>query len=157
MSTSGQTVGESNNFMALEPRLVELVRQAVEGMSPAVHVLTTAELADVKESAQRTPAVHVIYGGYRIAQDIGTAWELDHTWYVVAAVRNVAAARSGQAARQDAGALATHVVGALAGAQVQGATQTLKLITPPPARYSGGFQYLPSAFLATTVFRKPQT
>ena len=55
MSTSGQTAGESNNFMALEPRLVELVRQAVKGMSPAVHVLTTAELADVKESAQRTP------------------------------------------------------------------------------------------------------
>jgi hypothetical protein len=100
--------------------------------------------------------VHVIYGGYRIAQDIGTAWELEHTWYVVAAVRNVAQARSGKAARQDAGALATHVVGALAGAQVQGATRPLTLVTPPPARYSGGFQYLPSAFLATTVFRKPQ-
>ena len=157
MSNQGLTVAEANNWLALEPHLLALIAQAVHGMSPAVHVLTRAELADVKESAQRTPAVYVIYGGYRIAQDIGTAWELDHTWYVVAAVRNVAAARSGQAARQDAGALATHVVGALAGAQVQGATQTLKLITPPPARYSGGFQYLPSAFLATTVFRKPQT
>ena len=94
MSTQGQTIDEANNFMALEPRLVELVRQAVEGMSPAVHVLTTAELADVKESAQRTPAVHVIYGGYRIAEDIGTAWELDHTWYVVAAVSNVATPRA---------------------------------------------------------------
>ncbi len=49
MSTQGQTIAEANNFMALEPRLVELVRQAVAGMSPAVHVLTTAELADVKE------------------------------------------------------------------------------------------------------------
>lgn len=156
MSTQGQTIDEANNFMALEPRLVELVRQAVEGMSPAVHVLTTAELADVKESAQRTPAVHVIYGGYRIAEDIGTAWELDHTWYVVVAVRNFAAARSGQAARQDAGALAAHVVGALAGAQVIGATKPLSLMSPPPARYAGGFQYLPSAFLAKTVFRKPQ-
>lgn len=156
MSTQGQPTAQANNFMALEPHLVELVRSAVAGMSPAVHVLTTAELADVKESAQRTPAVHVVYGGYRIAQDIGTAWELEHTWYVVAAVRNVAQARSGKAARQDAGALATHVVGALAGAQVQGATRPLTLVTPPPARYSGGFQYLPSAFLATTVFRKPQ-
>ena len=45
MSTSGQTVEQGNNFMALEPRLVELVRQAVKGKSPAVHVLTTAELA----------------------------------------------------------------------------------------------------------------
>lgn len=156
MSTQGQTVAEANNFMALELRLVEQVRLAVAGMKPAVHVLTTAELAGVKESAQHTPAVHVIYGGYRIADDLGTAWELDHTWYVVAAVSNVATARSGQAARQDAGALAAHVVGALAGTQVKGATRPLTLMSPPPARYAGGFQYIPSAFLAKTVFRKPQ-
>ncbi|MBF9263605.1 phage tail terminator protein [Paracidovorax cattleyae] len=156
MSTQDLTTAEANNFMALEPHLVALVRQAVEGMSPAVHVLTAAEIADVKETAQRTPAVHVIYGGYRIAEDIGVAWELEHTWYVVAAVKNVATARSGQAARQDAGALAAHVVGALAGATVPGATRPLTLITPPAARYAAGFQYLPSAFQATTVFRKPQ-
>lgn len=155
MSTLGQTVEQANDFMSLEPHLVELVRQAVEGMSPAVHVLTTAEIADVKESVQRTPAVHVIYGGYRISEDIGTAWELLHTWYVVACVKNVATVRSGQAARKGAGSLAAHVVGALAGAQVPGATRPLTLITPPPARYAAGFQYLPSAFLATTIFRKP--
>ena len=155
MSTQGQTVAEANNFMALEPRLVELVRQAVAGMSPAVHVLTSAELGDVKESAQRTPAVHVIYGGYRIAEDMGSAWRLEHTWYVVAAVRNVATARSGQAARQDAGLLASQVVGAMAGAQVPGAVRPLALLSPPPARYSAGFQYIPSAFRAETIFRKP--
>ncbi|MDA8446381.1 phage tail terminator protein [Paracidovorax valerianellae] len=156
MSTQDQTVAEANDFMALEPRLVELVRQAVGGMSPAVHVLTSAEIADIKETAQRTPAVHVIYGGYRISDDIGIAWELTHTWYVVAAVKNVSTVRSGEAARKGAGVLAAHVVGALAGAQVQGATKPLTLISPPPARYSAGFQYLPSAILATTVFRKPQ-
>lgn len=156
MSTAGQTIAESNNFMALEPHLVALVRAAVAGMSPAVHVLTAAEIADVKETAQRTPAIHVIYGGYRMAADNGTAWELSHTWYVVAAVKNVATTRSGQAARHDVGLLAAHVVGALAGAQVKGALRPLTLITPPPARYAAGFQYLPSAFEAATVFRKPQ-
>ncbi len=125
-----------------------------DGATTVEDIVVTARRTE--ESAQRTPAVHVIYGGYRIAEDIGTAWELDHTWYVVVAVRNFAAARSGQAARQDAGALAAHVVGALAGAQVIGATKPLSLMSPPPARYAGGFQYLPSAFLAKTVFRKPQ-
>ena len=156
MSTSGQTTAEANNFMALEPRLVELVHSAVQGMSPAVHVLTSADLADVKESAQRTPAVHLIYGGYRIAEDLGTAWRLAHKWYAVVVVRNVAGARSGHAARQDAGPMVAQVVGALVGAQVPGATRALTLVSPPPARYAGGFQYLPSAFLAKTVFRKPQ-
>ena len=49
-----------------------------EGMSPAVHVLTRADLAAVKESAQTTPPVHLTYGGYRLADDLGTAWPLAH-------------------------------------------------------------------------------
>lgn len=156
MSTQGMTVEETNDFMAVEPHLVELVRQAVQGMSPAVHVLTSAEIADVTESRQRTPAIHVIYGGYRIAEDQRIAWRLEHTWYVVAAVSTAATVRSGQAARQDAGKLAARVVGILAGASVEGASQPLTLISPPPARYSAGHQYLPSAFLVETIFRKPQ-
>lgn len=156
MSTQGMDIEQANNFMGLEEHLVELVRQAVAGMSPAVHVLAAADLADVKESAQHTPAVHVIYGGYQVAEAAGTRWRLLHRWYVVAAVRNVAKARSGQAARRGAGALAAHVTAALAGADLPGATRPLELITPPPARYSAGFQYIPSAFQVETIFRKPQ-
>lgn len=155
MSTAGQTVAESNNFLALEPHLVALVRTAVAGLSPAVHVLTAAELGDVKESAQRTPAVHVIYGGYSVAEDLGTAWRLQHTWYAVVAVRNVGAQRSGAAARADAGPLVAQVAGALAGARLPGATRPLVLVTPPPAGYAAGYQYIPSAFTAETIFRKP--
>jgi hypothetical protein len=155
MSTAGLSVLEANNFMALESHLVELVRLAVAGMSPAVHVLTAAELGDVKESAQRTPAVHVIYGGYSVAEDLGTAWRLEHTWYAVAAVRNVGAQRTGAAARAEAGPLVVRVIGALAGARVPGATKPLQMVTPPKAGYATGFQYIPSAFLAETIFRKP--
>ncbi|MBX9935024.1 MAG: hypothetical protein K2Y10_00330 [Burkholderiaceae bacterium] len=154
MSTHGLSKEESNDFMALEPHLVELVRAAVAGMNPAVHVLTAADLADVLESQQQTPAIHVIYGGYQIAEDLGTSLMFHHTWYVVAAVRNVAAVRTGQVARRDAGALAARVMGALTGASVQGAVRPLNLISPPAAHYQGGFQYLPSAFLAQTIFHK---
>ena len=156
MSTGGLTAEQSNNWLALEPHLLALINESVKGMSPAVHVLTSADLADVKESAQRTPAVHLIYGGYRIAEDLGTAWRLVHKWYAVAVVRNVAAARSGQAARQDAGPLVARVVGALVGVSVPGATRALTLVNPPAASYRAGHQYIPSAFEAETIFRKPQ-
>ena len=156
MSNQGLTVAEANNWLALEPHLLALIAQAVQGMSPAVHVLTSADLADVKESAQKTPAVHLIYGGYRIAEDLGTAWRLAHKWYAVVVVRNVATQRSGQAARQDAGPMVTQVMGVLAGAQVPGATRALTLATPPPASYRAGHQYIPTAYEAETIFRKPQ-
>ena len=147
MSTQGQTVAEANNWLALEPHLLALIGHAVQGMSPAVHVLSSADLADVKESAQKTPAVHLIYGGYRITDDLGTAWSLAHIWYAVVVVRNVATQRSGQAARQSAGPLVAAVVGA---------TRPLTLLSPPPASYRAGHQYIPSAFEAETIFRKPQ-
>lgn len=155
MSTAGMTLDEANAFMALEPRLVELIKRALEGASPAVHVLTAADLADVQEANQPTPAVHLVYGGYRIAQDIGTAWRLEHTWYAVAAVRNVAQIRTGAAGRQDAGVIATAVALALADARVDGAAERLTLITPPAPSHSAPFTYLPTAFQAVTHFRKP--
>lgn len=156
MSTQGQTVAEANNWLGLEPHLVRLVQQAMLGMTPAVHVLTSADLADVKEGAQKTPAVHLIYGGYRVAEDLGTAWRLVHKWYAVAVVRNVATQRSGQAARQTAGPLVATVVGALVGTSVPGASRPLTLVSPPPASYRAGHQYIPSAVEAETIFRKPQ-
>ena len=156
MTTQGQTVAEANNWLALEPHLLALIADAVQGMNPAVHVLSSADLADVKESAQKTPAVHLIYGGYRITDDLGTAWSLAHIWYAVVVVRNVATQRSGQAARQSAGPLVAAVVGALVGAKVVGSTRPLTLVSPPPASYRAGHQYIPSAFEVETIFRKPQ-
>lgn len=155
MSTAGQTVAQANNFLALEPHLVAAVKAAVAGLSPAVHVLTAGDLAGIKESAQRTPAVHVIYGGYSVAEDLATAWRLQHTWYAVVVVRHVADQRSGAAARAAAGPLMAQVVGALAGASLPGLTRALELATPPRAEWSAGVQYLPSAFVAETIFRKP--
>ena len=155
MSTAGMTLDESNAFMALEPRLIELVKAAVEGMSPAVHVLTAADLANVKEENQLTPAVHIVYGGYRIDQDIGSAWRLEHTWYAVSVVKNVSQVRSGAVGRQDAGRLASTVALALAEARVAGAAETLTLISPPAPSYSAPFTYLPTAIKAVTHFVKP--
>ena len=155
MSSAGQSLAETNNFLALEPHLVARVKAAVAGLSPAVHVLTAAELADVKESAQPTPAVHIIYGGYSVAEDLRTAWRLAHTWYAVVVVRHVGTQRTGAAARAVAGPLLAQVMGALAGTSLPGTTQALVLTSPPRAEYRAGVQYTPSAFVAETIFRKP--
>lgn len=154
MSTAGMTAEQAANFMGLEPHLVDLLRTAVAGMSPAVHVLTAAELADVQESKQLTPALHVVYGGYRIAEDIGTAWRLEHTWYAVACCRSAATVRSGQQGRQDAGLLATRAALALADARLPGAAEPLTLITPPAPSHSAPYTYLPTAVRAITHMRK---
>ena len=155
MSTAGMSAEETNNFMGLEPHLVALLKAAVAGMRPAVHVLTTAELAEVQESNQLTPALHLVYGGYRIAEDIGTAWRLEHTWYAVACCRSAAMVRSGAKARQDAGLLATRAALALADARVPGAAAPLTLITPPTPSHNAPYTYLPTAVRAVTHIRKP--
>ena len=155
MSTAGMTAEQAADFMALETRLVERLRSALAGQSPAVHVLTAAELANVKEDAQPTPAVHLVYGGYRIAEDIGTAWRLEHTWYAVTVVRSAAQVRTGAHGRQTAGRLAAAVALALGDAHVDGAAERLTLVTPPPPSYGAPFTYLPTAVLAVTHMTKP--
>lgn len=155
MSTTGMTAAEAADFMALEPRLVALLKAALAGMSPAVHVLTAAELGDVAEARQLTPAVHLVYGGYRIEQDIGTAWRLQHTWYAVVVVKHAAQLKTGAAGRQSAGQLAATVALALAGAVVPGAADTLTLITPPAPSYAAPYTYLPTAISVVTHLRKP--
>ena len=91
-----------NDFLAIESHLVERVKAAVAGMTPAVHVLTAAELADVAEAQQLTPAVHIVYDRFRVveARTDGRVTRLDHTWLAVTATRNVSDTRSGAAARR---------------------------------------------------------
>lgn len=154
MSTSGQSVEQANDFMALEVPLLELIRTAVAGLSPAVHVLSASELADVLESAQAVPAVHLIYGGFSPVEDVGTAVRLAHRWHVVAAVRNKAQIKQGGPARLAAGALLARVVGRLLATSIPGSVSPVKLVTPPPPKYIGGFQYLPATLSVETIFRK---
>lgn len=144
-----------NDFGALEDAIVALLKAAVADMRPAVSVLAAADLAGVAESAQRTPALHVIGQGFRPAPEADPrVLRLTHTWYVVAAVRNVAAQRSGHAARRDAGPLLARAMEALLGEKLPGTTRALMAAPAPAGAYAGGFFYLPSAWTAETVFRK---
>ena len=155
MSGAGLTIEQVNDFSQLEDRIVALLKAAVAGMTPAVHVLTAAELEGVRENAQLTPALHVISDGFRPTESGHKVARLTHTWYVVAAVRNAAAQRSGAAARRQAGPLLARAMAALLSEQLPGTAKPLQLAPAPRGRYAGGFFYLPSAWTAETVFRKP--
>jgi hypothetical protein len=145
----------TNDFLALEPHLVERVKSAVADVRPFVHVLTGAQLAGISQQQQYTPAVHVIHAGFRVAgtRADGRAAQLEHTWYVVVAVRSARDIRSGAAAREQAGQLLALAGAAVMGLKVPGLMRDpLVLASAPGASYDDGFLYVPLAFTAVTVF-----
>lgn len=136
--------------MLLEASLMERLADQLTGMAPKVHVLAAADLAGVTEATQKTPAVHVLYQGYRVVESRsdGAAVRLEQTWLAVVATKNVKDTRSGAAARSDAGLIAARVARALLGFKPTGASRPLRLVEGPRAGFNGGFAYLPLAFVA---------
>lgn len=147
-----------NDFLAAEPHIVDQLKAALAGLQPQVHVLTAADLASVVEARQVTPAVHVLWRGFRVLESRvdGAAAELEHTWAVVAAVRNVSTLGTAAAARAEAGALAARAGAALMGYRPPNVAGPMRLApaTPPAAYSPAGFFYLPLAFLLKTVFAR---
>lgn len=145
----------AGNFLALEPELVARLRDKLAAQVPLVHVLTSSELTDVLEEKQLTPAVHVMYQGYRPleSRSDGSVIRVQQTWLVVVTTRNTRNLASGGDARQEAGALAGLVSSALMGFQPASACKPLILAAGPSAVYNAGHQYLPLAFDAELVLK----
>ncbi len=141
----------SHDFMALEPHLVALARAAVQGLRPVVHVLTSTDLADVKEAMQKHPAIHLIHRGFKPVQarSDGLATLLRHTWLVVAVAKS---SHGQQTARADAGKLLAHVAARMAACRLPNTAGPLTIVDSPPAWGSAGFQYVPMAFAVDTFF-----
>lgn len=136
------------SLTAIELELVARLRARLPQTGAArVAVLTAAELANLTESSQPAPAVHVVYQGHSVAETRpdGRAARLAQTWLVVVAVRNLATGKTGAGARADAGQLAGTVAAALIGWQPASAMRPLQLATPPAAGYNAGYMYLPLA------------
>ena len=146
----------ADNFLALEPELMERLRAQLTGLTPAVHVLSSADLAGVTEEKQLTPAVHLVYQGYRVTEsrEDGAAARIEQTWLVVVTTRNTRGLKAGDEARAQAGPLASKVIAALMGWRAASATKALHLVAGPGAGFSAGFQYLPLAFKAELLVKK---
>lgn len=141
-----------SDFLFLEGLLVARLKTA---LGDKVFVHTAADLNAVTESGQATPAVHVLYRGYRVANAETDGFVgVVQTWLTVVAVRNVRNTTSGEDARLEAGPLATDVLDALYGARFSGA-RSLRLANGPDAGYLGGHFYLPLAWHAGVYFKPP--
>ena len=141
------------DFFALEAVLIARLEAQLADLVPAVQVLTSVDLDGVSEAQQHTPAVHLVYQGYNVAESRadGKAARVEQTWLVVVATRNQRSLRSGQEARADAGLIARRVCAALMGFKPTAASKPLALTEAPAAGYSAGFQYVPLGFKAEVV------
>lgn len=145
------------NLLVLEAELLARLRTNLG--NPAIHVLCAADLAGVTEEKQLTPAVHVVYQGYHIAESRsdGRAVRMEQTWLVVVATRNVRGLgnlQAADAARAAAGSLGALVASALMGWRPPSAAKPLRLVDGPRADYSAGHQYLPLAFVTELLLNQ---
>lgn len=148
---------EAVDFWALEAELLERLRATLGVSQPGLHLLSAADLAGVTEERQLSPAVHVIYQGYQVAElnQRRNAARVQQTWLAVIATRNVRALKSGAESGGRAGLLAGQVLQALMGWQPPSATKPLALGAAPGARFAAGHHYLPLAFSTELMVKAP--
>lgn len=124
----------TDDYLAAEDYLVERL-STVTGIKK---VYRSCDLASMQERSQITPALHVIYGGDRVA-DRSQGGALSHpeqTWLVVLVVSLTKA--------NDAGKLLAAVIKQLAG--VHTALGPLQRQTAQRPSFSAGFGYYPLAY-----------
>ncbi len=151
MSTAA---ADPNDWLALEDALLAVLQGAVAGSSPAVKVLSAAELAKVDEASAPSPALHLIYAGYTPVQDAGSALMLRHRWIVAVAVKNAGTLATGKALRAQLGQLQTKVIRAMLATKLPGAQSKVELQAQPAVQYTTGWALAPHAFAVQTIFNK---
>lgn len=137
-------------FDAIETSLSGRLKDAL----PDVHVLTAADLDNVTSDRQPSPAVHLVYRGYRVEEvrADGKVALVSQQWLAVAVAKNVRSIRQGYESRSAAGGLADQVLQALMGFVPDGARHPLTLIDAPAPVYLHGVAYFPTAFSVKTPF-----
>lgn len=137
------------SFLSLESALVDRLAATLPS---AVQVLTAADLAGVAEGSQPTPAVHVVYGGYRVLEANAGFSSIEQTWFAVVTVRNARAVKSGAGARSEADTLLDTVYASLSAYKPANA-RPLELTNAPKPQTTAGFMYFPLAFKTTLTLR----
>lgn len=148
MTAPVATVAE--NFLALETLLIARLAAQLADLMPKVKVMSSSDLAGISEDQQVTPAVQLVYRGYRVVETnhSNNSARIEQTWLAVVATRNAKSLRTGDAARAEAGVITRRVLHALMGHRLEGTSKPLRLADAPEAGYSAGYQYLPLAFVA---------
>lgn len=135
------------DFLALEQELVERLKAKL----PQLHAVQVAEeLAGVQQSAQHTPAAHVLFGGYN-PRDVRREdkIQVDQTWIVVLVTQTV-----GRHTDERRGGMLSQILEVLHGWQPSHARSALRLVNSPiPPSYGPGVAYLPVAFETSVIMK----
>lgn len=133
----------------LTEKLVDLVK----------YVYTAAELAQIEEESQKTPAVMVSFNGYQpivpSGGSLGKIQLIEKSWLVVPHVRSAIETRVQRGVRDEASPIIDGVFAALCGWRptVDG-EMPLQLAAAPGAAFTdAGFAYYPIAFTNRRTIR----
>lgn len=137
------------DFLFLESQIIDRLG---ERLSPDIHRLTAADLSGVAEGSQPTPAVHVVFDGYRVRDSNNAFAAITQQWLTVIAVRNRRGGSTGGGARADAGPIIGEVLSSLLGWRPDGA-KALKIASAPRPGYVAGFAYFPLSWTTELTVR----
>lgn len=134
-------------FIEVGDAIIERLNEQI----PDIPVYTAEQLSELEERAQTTPALHVIYSGFRPTRDVanGLIQEIETLWTVVVAVRS--ARRRGVS--EKAAPIFNAAVQALAGWKPAQGITALKLSSSPGAAHNPGFSYYPIQFTVQQTVR----
>lgn len=135
------------NYFGAEAEIVQRLRTSLPELK---EVYTPFSLADMLESSQASPAVHVIYGGDRVVNsevNRGGMRQVDQQWLVILAIRSAKAQlQQTKEIRVEAGILIPRVLDALQGWAPVEWMRPLSRVGGPSAGYSSSFAYFPFMF-----------
>lgn len=138
------------NYLAAEDLIVAQLQALVPEFKA---VLSAADLADVAEAAQVTPAAYVLYDGDEITTTAGDgmAQRVLQRWLVVVTDKNMRDTKTTKTARQQAGALVTKTLQALMGWQPSAEHGPLTRVAGFPPGFAAGYAYIPLVFTTEVI------
>jgi hypothetical protein len=117
-------------------------------------VFSARDLADVEESRQITPALHVVLYSYRPLETRAGSARWEQVWLVVAVVKHAARTERALALIDEGAALVDEALAALSGWHPgPPAILPLTVIDGPRPGFSETHAYFPLAFAVTTYSR----
>jgi len=144
------------DYFGAEEAILARLKELVTEVKPA-HVMTPFSVADMMESSQPSPSLHVIYAGDIVANAGNAApgerrpgqtrQPIDQRWLIILAVRSAKAQLQDTAEiRSKAGVIIPKVLDALQGWAPVEWMRPLSRVGGPAAGYSSSFAYFPFMF-----------
>ncbi|MFZ2999829.1 MAG: hypothetical protein WA071_05850 [Undibacterium umbellatum] len=144
-----------NDYLFIEQPLIARIK---EKMPDLQGVFACANLVDLANQQQITPAVHVVYVGDQIGTtskdqgNFGKVQQVAQLWAVILAVYHADPNNTGEGARRMAGPMIASLLRAVSGWTPDACVKPLVRSNPVPPHYANGYGYYPFVFKAEFVF-----